>query len=225
VAEGEPSAPSRLLCPVYSLFGNAACLSKVLLLNISRKKWTVAFLFPDRFCLFYDCSTVWQFTPCDDKLPTLHLHTRRDWLVNYSIFSHSCERWTPLPEGIGTSHFSIGPYFPERCLFLPARPTKAGRIDRLTFQDQPSLFCLRCFSPVISCDTVFMPCSVNLYSVPARGRTGFDIRTVSIISRTVRVQIKIWDGVAIGFFNPIASFRPGFQWTIGMPLNQGVETS
>jgi hypothetical protein len=126
----------------------------VLLPNISRKKWTVVFLFPDRFCLFYDCSTVWLLPPCDDKLPTLHLHAGCDWLMCYSIFTHCCEKWTPLPKGNGSSHFSIGPYFPKRCLFLPARPTKAGRIGRLTFQDQPSCFCLRCFSLVISCDTI-----------------------------------------------------------------------
>jgi hypothetical protein len=56
-----------------------------------------------------------------------------------------------------------------------------------------------------------MPCSVNLYGVPANGRTGFDIRTVSIISRTVRVQIKNSNEVAIGFYNPIALYQARFS--------------
>jgi hypothetical protein len=82
-------------------------------------------------------------------------------------------------------------------MFVSPCPSHQSRTDRqidlsrLTILFLPAMF--------FSCHFLrhnYIPFSVYLYGVPTLGGAGTDIRTVSIISRTVRVQINKleWSG-------------------------------
>jgi len=126
----------------------------------------------------------------NSSLPALHLHAGR-WLISMlSHFSHSCKKQLSLPMASGWSLFSIGLYFPERCSFLPARPTQSGASRQIGFSRPAVLFLPAMFFSCHFLLHIFHVFQHETVQRPLWNRVESGIRTVSIISRTVRLQVK-----------------------------------